>query len=142
LSTEDAVAVSAGDSKVPKTVTITSEVDPLWIEYITTNTDLFSSNYCGYWLRGAEHDDALGWLVWESLGKPTFDKEPNRRKALAAWRKGGPLPENWFRFDAAFALKSWGEGVKMRGEKWFENGDANTYDAVIQQALFGEQRYG
>ncbi len=125
----------------PRTVTITSTVDPLWIDFCTKDTDLFLPSYCGYWLRGVEREEQ-GWLVWESLEKPAFDKEPNRMKALAAWRKGEALPEHWFRLDLDFALRAWAEGVKWKGVEWFANGDANSYDYAIQQALLGQQRYG
>lgn len=124
------------------TATITSTVNPGWIDLCTKETDLFMSTHCGYWLRGAERDPAIGWLVWESLAKPPFDKEPGREKALAAWRAGKPLPKGWYRLDHETAVRAWGEGVKWRGEKWYENGDANAYDYVLQMALLGEERYG
>jgi hypothetical protein len=122
-------------------VTITSVVDPMWIEFCTRDTDLFLRTYCGYWLRGVERDDALGWLVWEDDEKCAMGKEPNRAKAVAAWRAGSALPDHWFRLNVDAAKRAWVEGVKWRGEKWYEDGDANAYDYVLQQALFGEQRY-
>lgn len=125
-----------------KTVTITSTVDPEWITFCTRETDLFSRNYCGYYLRGVDRSDKLGWLVWEDDEKCPAEAEPNRAAALKAWRAGKPLPAHWFRLDVDTAVRAWAEGVKRGGEGWYENGDANVYDFIIQQTLFGEQRYG
>lgn len=126
----------------PTTVTITSTVDPMWIEFITQSTDIFMRGYCGYWLRGVELDLSRGWLAWEDDEKHEEGEEPNREEAIAAWENGQALPEGWFRLDTAMAAKMWGEGVRWKGEGWYEHGDANDYDHVVQQALLGEQRYG
>lgn len=124
------------------TVTITSTVDPAWIDFCTKTTDIFMRSYCGYWLRGVEHDPALGCLVWEDDGRHAQENEPQRKKALAAWRKGKPLPEGWYRLNREAAMRAWAVGVKWRGEKWYEDGDANAYDYVLQVTLLGEERYG
>lgn len=126
----------------PTTVIITSTVDPEWINFCTKETDLFSHNYCGYWLRGVEHDSARGWLVWEDDERHAPEEEPERDAAFAAWNAGKPLPKGWYRLDRETAVRAWGEGVKWRGERWYENGDANAYDYVLQMTLLGEERYG
>lgn len=123
------------------TITITAKVDPEWVKYCTQHSDLFSRDYCGYWLRGVEHDSEIGWLVWEDDEKCPPGKEPHRKEAFAAWRTGEALPSNWFRLDKEAALRAWAEGVKACGIDWYEDGDANTYDYVIQMALLGEERY-
>lgn len=128
-----------------ETVTITSTVDPDWIEFCTAgNTNLFRGTYCGSWLFGVAHDDALGWLVFEHGDRSSinYDALPQEREAVAAWREGKPLPGGWYRLDLAAAKKGWEEGVRWRGEKWYDEGDAPRYDYVIQMALLGEERYG
>jgi hypothetical protein len=126
----------------PITVTITSTVDPEWIKFCTWETDLFSRNYCGYWLRGIECDKERGWLVWEDDERHAMGKEPNLRAARKAWKEGAPLPKGYYRLDKAAAVKAWSIGVLGWGEKWHDEGDAPRYDCVIQKALLGEERYG
>lgn len=124
------------------TVTLTSDVDPDWIAFcVGPDTDLFRSGYCGYWLRGVERTKARGRLVWEDDEQHAFGEEPGRKEALRAWRKGEALPNGWHRMDLAFAVKAWGVAVLTFGEKWYDEGDADRYDYVVQQALLGEQRY-
>lgn len=113
-----------------------------WRELVTQSSDLFRSDHCGYYLRGIAKDPSRGWLAWEDDEKHPFGQEPNLEQALAAWVAGQPLPQGYFRLDADFARRSWEEGVKLAGERWFEEGDSDTYDQVIQQTLFGEQVYG
>ena len=123
------------------TVTIESTVDPLWIEFCTRDRDVFGASCCGSFLFGIDQDDGLGWLVFEHEENCAIDKVPNERKAVAAWRAGKPLPKGYHRLDVGVAVKAWAEGVKWRGEKWYENGDAIAYQYAIQMALFGEERY-
>ena len=124
------------------TFTITVEVNSSWVEYLTEYGDIFASDRAGYWLRGVEHESALGWLCWEDDEKCRPGKEPNRQAALTAWRAGEPLPKRWFRLDRAAALRAWEEGVKRWGVAWYEDVDANREDVVVQLALLGETRYG
>lgn len=119
-------------------VSITCTVDPGWIEFCSQTTDLFLTDHCGYWLRGVDRDDALGWLACEDEDN---EKRPDEQAAIAAWRAGKPLPEGWHKLDRDFAARSWGEAVKRFGVDWFEDADADTYDWAIQQTLLGEQRY-
>jgi len=123
-------------------VSIESTVDPGWIEFCTKDRDLFGVGYCGTWIYGIDHDATLGWLVYEHEEKVTIDKVPNEKRAIAAWRAGKPLPKGYYRLDLEIAKKAWVEGVKWRGESWYENGDGPAYQYVIQKALFGEERYG
>jgi len=78
-----------------------------WIDYLTKHPDIFGTpHYCGYWMRGVERDDELGWLCWEHGDDyAPFDKEPNHKKAIKAWRTGKALPENWHRLDKAAAIR-------------------------------------
>lgn len=113
-----------------------------WILFLIQHPDIFGRNYCGYWLRGVEHDPKLGWLCWEDDEQHRCDKEPDRAWALAAWRSGSDLPTGWFRLDRAAAERAFGAGCKRWGADWFEQGDATRYDVVLQLALLGEIRYG
>lgn len=124
------------------TVTFDVEIDQDWIGFFTRYNDLFSRNYCGYWLRLIKSDAKRGMLAWEDDEQHDFDKEPDRREALAAWRAGKPLPKGWHALTAETAVKAWTEGVKRWGVDWYEHGDATRYDVVTQMALLGEIRYG
>jgi hypothetical protein len=125
------------------TFTLTVDLDPFWVEYLTQNSDIFYTSYAGYWLRGAAHDPTRGWLCWESCEKQyRFDHEPDRSEALRAWEAGEPLPDGWHRLDTAAALRAWEEGVKRWGVNWYDKTDSEREDVVVQLALLGEIRYG
>ena len=113
-----------------------------WLALVTVHSELFSNDYCGYWLRGVDQDEKLGWLAWEDDEQHLFGDEPQEEKALKAWKEGRSLPEGWFRMDKALAKKAWNIGVREYGVHWYEDGDATTYDVVLQLALLGEVRYG
>ena len=122
-------------------VRVSSNVDPDWMAMVCEWQDLFRSDHCGYWLRGITREPGLGCLAWEDDEQHDFGHEPYREEALAAWREGRPLPEGYHRLDTDFARRSWAEGVKLAGERWYEEGDSDRYDYVVQQALFGKQVY-
>ena len=47
-------------------VTITSTVDPEWIDLVVNCNDLFMRDYCGYWARSMIHSKlGIGWLIAE-----------------------------------------------------------------------------
>ena len=119
---------------------LTVDVDPFWVEYLTRYTDIFGRQYAGYWLRGVERDDERGWLCleYDERGR----EPPYRIEALAAWRAGEKLPPGWYRLDRAAALRAWEEGVKRWGVDWYRQTDAGREDEVIQLSLLGEIRYG
>lgn len=122
------------------TVTLEVEVNPDWIQLCTTYNDLFIPGYCGYWLQGVERDDKLGWLVYcLDEDNPTQEATDS---AIEAWEAGEELPEGWYRLNEELAIKAWAEGVKKFGINWYEDGDADTYDYVIQMAMLGEIVYG
>lgn len=123
------------------TFTLTVEIDPNWVEYLTSGNDIFDRNRAGYWLRGVDSDDA-GWLCWEDDEKCRHGEEPNLKEALRAWQAGEPLPPHWFRLDRAATLRAWEEGVKRWGVDWYEEVDGSREDVVVQLALLGEVRYG
>lgn len=124
------------------TFTLTVEIDPKWIDYLTQSNDIFTQSRAGYWLRGVEHNKERGWLVWEDDEKCRFGQEPNREAAIHEWALGNPLPEHWFRLDRAAAIRAWEEGVKRWGITWYEDVDGRLEDVVVQLALLGEIRYG
>jgi len=112
-----------------------------WLE-MCRSPELFARTCCGYWARGVEYDDGMGWLIWESPDKCRLRCEPDRDVALVAWRSNAPLPPEWFRLDVAMAENAWVAGVRRWGEGWFLNGDHGRCDVAVQEALFGEVRYG
>ena len=123
--------------------TILLRIDPFWIEYCTQYNDLFMTSHSGYWMRGVERDNELGWLVYEIADEDIpFDKEPNNVEARQLWRAGKELPPGYFRLDKKMAIQAWLEGVRRYGEDWYENTDALRDDVVIQLAMLGEVRYG
>lgn len=127
------------------TFTVTVEVDPRWVDYVTQHGDIFGRTYyAGYWARGVDHDPKMGWLVWESDDQHRRDEEPDLADAHLAWREGRPLPEHWYRLDRAAALRMWEEGVKRFGVGWYDSSahDGAMEDVLLQLALLGEERYG
>ena len=125
---------------IPWTAHLHLEIPQDWIDFVTQGTDVFRSQpYCGYWARGVEHDEALGWLVWDKLSLNKYlapGSELNRALALRAWREG------WYHFNRGFAIAAYIEGVKLYGVDWFEDADGPRYDRVIQRAAFGgKERY-
>lgn len=136
---------------MPKvTVTLDVEVDPIWIEFCTSKyVDVFIYGYCGYWMCGMEHNDTLGWLCyeydWGGDEPQPIDQvreSPQYPAIVKSWEAGETLPPHWFRLNEELAIKAWAEGVKKYGINWFEDGDANTYDNVLQLTLLGELVYG
>lgn len=128
-------------AKADVTVTIESTVDQGWIDFCTKDRDVFGVTCCGTFLYGIDQDDGLGWLVFEHEEKVSINNVPNEKKAVAAWKAGKPLPEGYYRLGVEAAKKAWAEGVKWRGVRWYELGDAVAYQYAIQLALFGEERY-
>jgi len=120
-------------------VTVKTTVDPMWIEHCLS-TDVFLHSYSGYWAYGFAYDSKLGWLLFEQGDERRPEKAP--RGVMKAWRAGEKLPEGWHRLDVAAATAAWQAGVRRSGEGWFEDGDGNSYDLALQQALLGEIRYG
>ena len=113
-----------------------------WVKFVTTERDMFLFTYAGYWMRGVKHDADLGWLVWEGDGDIPFDTEPNRDIALDVWPTEENLPVDWYRINKVLAEEAWDIGVDKYGEFWYDEGDADMYDNVLQLALLGEIRYG
>lgn len=118
-----------------------------WVDYLTQDSEIFNSNYCGYWARGVDHDPYIGWLIWEDDEKRPHGEEPNREEAIQAFREHNTtLPKNWFVLNKEMAVKAYLEGVKRWGQTWFDLGgdhnDSMGYDTVIQLALLGEVKYG
>lgn len=139
-------AITERPEEKPKTkVTIEVEVDDGWIDFAVYNNDLFRTSYCGYWLYGVEFDDDLGWLCYVdgNGGKP---KDAQANKAIKAWKAGEKFPDNkhgkFYLLDRQAAIEAFKQGVIWRGAEWYENGDANAYDHVIQMALLGDIVYG
>ena len=111
-----------------------------WADMVLKSNELFQTDYCGYWLRGVQHN-AAGWLVWEDDEQHAYGQEPNRSAAEKAWLAGAKLPQGWYKLDAGFVQQAWLIGVRLAGEWWFEEGDSIVYDTVMQLTLLGEVRY-
>lgn len=124
------------------TFTLTVEIDPFWVEYLTLHADIFHPRCVGYWLRGVQLDNDRGWLCWEDDKRTHHGCEPNKEEACRAWEAGEPLPKGWYRLDQAAALRAWEEGVKLWGVGWYEHTDSEREDVVVQLSLLGEIRYG
>jgi hypothetical protein len=122
-------------------------VDPDWIEFVTGGPEgfvdvFFRNGYCGYWLEGVEHDPKLGWLAYEHAAEDRHSTDEEKNEALAAWRKGKPLPKNFHALNVEAATKSWIAGVKRKGVGFYEDGDGEDYEVALQEALLGEVVYG
>lgn len=128
-------------------VTLSLEVPNNWIEFVTKDSDIFMTNYCGYWIFGMEQDDKLGWLCYQhDEGRSIHEvvAHPEYESVVTQWRAGQPLPEKWHRLDRPAAIKAWVEGVKLWGAAWYDlpATDASSYDEVVQLALLGDVIYG
>lgn len=115
-----------------------------WIRFVTEWTDGFIHGCYGYWARGIERENGLGWLVWVDDEKSSRGEEPLRDEALAALRTRSPMPKGWLLFDRDFAIRAYVEGAKRWGVDWYNGpkSDANRYDIAVQLAAFGEHRFG
>ncbi len=119
------------------------EVSPDWIEMVTIFGDLFKQDYCGYWARGFRRGPN-GWLVYDTGASDNYPTQAEQEAAITIWEGGtdGDLPKGFYRFDKALAVEAFRAGCKRNGVGWYENGDADAYDAAIQTALFGKLVYG
>lgn len=132
--------------QVVETVRLEMTPDEEWVDFVCGEkgyADIFGHNYCGYWMRGMEHDPKLGWLVYEHGD----ERKPDKKYAAEVeklWREGKPLPPFWFRLDRRAALLAQAHGAAKWGAHWYGDAhtDATSYDVVIQLALLGEVRYG
>lgn len=117
-----------------------------YINDVALNVDQFRTECSGYWARGVLFVKArgLGWLVWEDDESHLNGEEPERSTAVRLWRHGATvsLPSGWHAWNREAAIGAYAIGERLWGEDWYEKGDANSYDAVMQLALLGEVRYG
>lgn len=124
------------------TFTLTVDIDPDWVEYLTVYPYIFAQTSAGYWLHGAALDEKLGWLVYEERFDGYRTTTADLEAIALKWRAGEPLPPRWYRLDRAAALRAWEEGVKRWGINWYDDVDGTREDVVVQLALLGEIRYG
>jgi hypothetical protein len=120
------------------------KAEPLnsWIEFLTKYNDIFGRDYVGYWLFGVARDKKLGWLAYEFIDDEASYMSKNYDEVIAAWKRGEKLPEKYFVLNEETARRAYVEGIKRKGVEWYEQGDANDYDVVLQWTLLGEVRYG
>lgn len=141
--------MKAQDETIQASVDVTIPGD--WFDFLVNHNDIFFTSYAGYWMRGIEYDEELGWLVYEQ-GDDALPSDKLQQEAIGAWKDptsrstisspGEGLPDHFFRIDAETARAAFIVGVKKWGLNWYEEADANSYDVVIQLALLGEIRYG
>ncbi len=137
------------NTKTPKQKLMQIKVDPKkdledFYHDVINDSDLFKQHRCGYWLYGVERL-AKGYLVWVDLEASTNKPSEKQCKlALAAVKSRKKLPTNFYVLDKSFAKRAWIEGVKEWGERWYQsnNTDSDSYDYVVQCAIFGEQKFG
>ena len=129
-----------------------------FVDDFVLNVDLFTSAYCGRWLRGQGTFDTTPGntrrLVVDMISAckdqsdktifidlPMLDELGDELYVLAA--VGAELPKNWYIVDRAVGEKAYAIGERRWGENWLrEKGDGVTYDIVMQEALLGEVLYG
>lgn len=121
-------------------VTIEIEVDEGWIDFAIHSSDIFKRRCCGYWLYGVDRNDN-GWLCYvdDEGVPPPASAVP---AAITAWEAGEVLPTGFYRLDRQAAIEAFKQGVLWHGAEWYEKGDADSYDYVIQMALLGKIVYG
>lgn len=139
------ISVTERPAPLKHTFTITADVDPEWVNYITRFPDIFGRPYyAGYWAQGVAIDWELGWLVAEINDQERWPGKTESARVEALWRAGEPLPARWYRLDRTAALRMWEEGVKRLGVGWYDSNehDGSLEDVLLQLALLGEVRYG
>jgi len=135
-------------------VEVEVEVPRDWLDWAGGGegwADLYQRCHCGYFLARIEQSEdlrsALAWEDEEDSSNPGADAEEDEMAphadAIAAFHAGNPLPKNYHLINEDFMVRAFVEGVKKFGADWYDPSqtDANTYDTVIQMALFGEQKY-
>lgn len=97
----------------------------------------------GYWLYGVEYTKKRGWLAFE-FDEQTFDPDDTLQHAdaLLAWRKGEPLPPNYFALTPKVVAAVFDNGLRKWGEDWIDEIDLSSTDEALQWTILGEQRYG
>lgn len=124
------------------TTTLSLVIPQSWVDYVTRDTAVFGRPHqCGYWAYGAYHTPA-GWLVYVPAAEGSRPSEEDTQAERRAWKGNHPAAPNWYRWDRAFALRAYVEGVRFFGEPKFSEWDGPMADYAIQQALFGKQVYG
>ena len=123
-----------------------------FIELITGNHthcgDVLVHGFCGYWAYGIQRqklDTGYAWLVYVhpvDCGNPPapgIDQE----YALQCFKKGDPLPEDYYILGRDTAKEALKHGISRWGDA-FLNGecDYSHYDQAIQKALFDDIVYG
>lgn len=129
-------------------VSIQVEVDEKWVDLVVKHGDLFQHSYCGYWAFGLQQDRKRGQIIRDTQTSPfpygdTEASDARDFVAIERWLAKKPSVEPYYYWDRALAKRAFGEGVRIWGQHWFKDAraDAHRYDVVIQQALFGQQRY-
>ena len=110
----------------------------IWVQYIISFPDIFMTSYCGYWMRQIAFKDGLGHLAREDEG----ESKSSDKKAAKEFHKNGSAIEGYFLIDRELAEKAWDIGIRRWGEDWHENADSESYDIVMQEALFSDIIYG
>lgn len=133
--------------KVTVNLTVESELDSCWIEFVTGSTqgygDIFMRDgHCGYWMMGIKHDPQLGWLAFEHGAEDRIPSKEEDKAAIKAWKAGEALPKHYHALNLELAKKGWAEGIKRQGVNWYESADGNDYDNMVQYALLGQLVYG
>lgn len=144
MNTQD-ISVTERPEPMKHTFTLTVEVDPRWVDYITQHGDIFGRQYyAGYWAQGVAHGPNLGWLVAECDENERWPDQHEIDRVGALWLSGSDLPPRWYRLDRAAALRMWEEGVKRCGVGWYDSPehDGAREDELLQLTLLGEVRYG
>jgi hypothetical protein len=117
-----------------------------WKEYaLDGGCDIFRSRqYSAYWAMPVSFQKGKGWLLCEmdNEERTEDERETAHEEATALWKDNLPLPAGYYAFGAEQAEAAFRVGLVHKGESWYENGDADDYDYVVQMTLLGEMRYG
>lgn len=103
--------------------------------------DVLLPSFSGYWACGVEFERGKGWLVYDQEEGARDDGPRDEDAAVRAWEHGDPLPRHFYSFDRALAEKALRIGVAKHGRLYVDQ-DYSQNDAWLQEALFGEVRYG
>lgn len=134
------------------TVKVDIEIPEEFYDTYLNFSDLFRTDYCGYWLRSIKRVDNPGGtpdhpnvrhrLVYDVGAEDRVPTDEEDIKAIAKMQAGKKLPKNYYILNRDVMTKAFAEGVKTYGLEFYEKHDAGTLDCAIQTALLGSVVYG
>lgn len=113
-----------------------------FVDFVT-DSDIFSTDYCGYWAYGHYFDVPLqkGVFLLYEMGDEKPPMQHEAQAAEIAVEDKTDLPDCWHIMNDETAKKIVVAGLKKYGANFLDIYDADMLDYAVQLALLGEARY-